>query len=98
MKKVKITEGPWFPVEYGGYIIIQDEDHYAGLNILDKKHFPLAENNAQAISALPKLLSEAYSTYLMLRAHPQYMVEDDQEFIDRVEGLEEALEKAGYEF
>ena len=54
--------------------------------------------NARAISAVPDLLNEAYATYLMLIAHPQYVVEKDQEFIDRVDGLEKSLIKAGYEY
>jgi len=60
MEKPKITNGPWFPVEYCGYIIVQDENNYGGLNVFDMDHFPLANNNAVAASATHELIDQYY--------------------------------------
>lgn len=109
MKKPNITEGPWRLLSNDDnwfHITAKDTTSENSLvQVLTWKHgkHPVKECNerwkadAQAISAVPKLLKEAYITYLMLLAHPEYRIEENQEFIDRVNGLHKALEKAGYE-
>ena len=67
MENPKITNGPWFPVEYCGYIIVQDENNYGGLNVFDMDHFPLANNNAVAASATHELIDALIESHLTLQ-------------------------------
>lgn len=98
MEKLNITKGNWIISKSKSISfiksVVSENDGSTICHIVDLDEF---KENAKAISALPDILSEAYSVYLMLSAHPQHVIEQDQEFVDRVDGLHEALTKAGYE-
>lgn len=93
MKKPKITKGPWHAVEYSGYMIIQDEDHYGGLNVLDKNHFPLAENNAVAVTAVPEMIDSLIEARQDLMDWNKGIRSELTEKV--IEQIETALRKAG---
>lgn len=50
--------------------------------------------NACLIAAAPEMLQRLKSVQLMLMAHPDYVVNENQEFIDQVDSIEEVIAKA----
>lgn len=54
--ETKHTPGPWHPVNYGGYYMIQSGPFYESADILDEAQTPNAEQNAKLIAAAPQLL------------------------------------------
>ena len=105
MKKPNISKGPWYPVEYAGLIVIQDEDSYHGHNLIDKDHFALAENNAKAISAVPDMIDALLVAKRRMNDELEHLDTNDlfmdneqyQSFVNDIEVVNKALIKAGVE-
>lgn len=55
MKKT-YTPAPWYAVNYGGWLHLQNSDYYDGKDILDQNKCSLAIANAQLASCAPDLL------------------------------------------
>ncbi len=51
------TPGPWYAVNYAGYINLQTEDKYTGINLLDMDKCASAEANGRLAAAAPTLLT-----------------------------------------
>lgn len=65
----KFTQRPFYPVEYAGIYLIQDDDHYEGHNLLDNDNFPdQAEYNAKLMAAAPDLLEACLTAKAMYEA------------------------------
>lgn len=92
MQEFKGTKGIWHCDDYGH---IEDKDcrPIGGVFINRRLAFEW-EANAQLIAAAPEMLQRLKSVQLMLMAHPDYVVNENQEFIDQVDSIEEVVAKA----
>ena len=54
--KTKHTSGPWYPVGYACYTLIQSGPDYTDTDILNSDECDEAEANANLIAAAPELL------------------------------------------
>lgn len=51
------TRGPWFAINYAGWINLQTKKEYEySSNILDSEHYENAEENGKLAAAAPELL------------------------------------------
>lgn len=56
MEKFKGTPGPWYAVNYGGWIHIQQLPFYGESDLLNEDNCSLANQNAHLAASAPELL------------------------------------------
>ena len=105
MKRFKGTKGKW-SVEEFNYVIsatpnsniqregYHDEDElslYGGYLIAENI---LSSHDAQLMATAPELLRVLIGMTLSMKAHPDYHLGKNQEFVDYVESAEQVINKA----
>lgn len=88
MERFKGTKGEWHAVDYAGYIHIQDEPFYGGVDLLNQETCSEAQYNAQLAASAPDLLKACETAILELQLIP---CKCDPKVIDE---LERAIKKA----
>lgn len=57
------TPGPWYSAEYANYWVLQNEDSYDGIDILNEELCADAEANAHLAAAAPDLLDALINVF-----------------------------------
>ena len=93
---MKHTKGEWYPVEFGGYWMILNSNHYDGDDILESNNVgeDIAEANAKLMAAAPELLDACIT--VLKRKTNQYG-ETPELCGELREILESAIKKAGHD-
>lgn len=95
----KYTSGPWHPINYAGYIRLQDGPYYEDNDVMNEEVCEEAEVNAKLAAASPEMF-EALTKYVSLsdRQEKAFEVLQDSEGetdnLVKAEEWEECLKEA----
>ncbi|GAB4003107.1 hypothetical protein GCM10028807_62890 [Spirosoma daeguense] len=85
------TPGPWFAVNYAGFLILQTEPFYGESDLLNESICKEAEANARLMAAAPDLLEQLKETHAALCFDPKYLgshrYEQNREVIEKAQGF-----------
>lgn len=91
----KFTPGPWYPVEFSGFWILNDGPHYEDRELLNEEGCECAEQNATLASAAPDMyeaLKELYELHILAVAAVNYPI--GKCWLNAAEKAKSALSKA----
>lgn len=87
------TPGPWYDVNYAGYIMLQIKDSYDDeTDLLNEAKCAQAEANGRLCAAAPDLLNALERVSRSMQAHPDCT--ENSEFADFVDLAERVIAKA----
>lgn len=91
---MKHTKGPWYPLQYANYWVVQKEDSYSETDLLNEETCPDAEANAKLMATAPDLLKLAQHVIAM---HDDAYLSGHPEWVEIVNEAKSAIAKAEVE-